>query len=221
MMLTLSRKDIINDDLGIFRDAAADIGREASRTLDRECFAALLTDGAQLFTAPHGNRLDGATSAFSFESMDDAMKLFWQQKGMDGELIMVRPSVLLIPTCQLMSISRLLSMGTIDGNPMGAKTGYQDFPVIDTPYLQTQNGLYVNEGSKRKNVPGNDVGWYLLASPSDMPVIVATFLNGKTSPTIQRANMRFSLDGIQYKATLDFEFNTAEYRGGVYAKGKA
>ena len=219
MMLTLSRQDIVNDEIGLFRDAAADIGREAARTLERECFAALLTDGAQLFTKPHGNLLDGVDSVFSFKAMDDAMRLFWEQKGMDGELIMVRPSFLLIPTAQVTTVSRLLSMGTMDGTPLGASTLYQNFPVIDSPYLGTNNGLYVNEGSKRKKIPGNDDGWYLLASPTDMPVIVATFLNGKTSPTIQRANMRFSLDGIQYKATLDFEFNTSEYRGGVYAKG--
>jgi hypothetical protein len=221
MMLALSRKDIINDEVGIFTDAAADIGREASRTLERECFAALLIDGAQLFATTHKNYLSGTTSAFSFNSLDNANQLFWQQTGMNGELIMVRPSFLLVPTSRVMSITRLLSMGTIDGTPLGAKTGYQNFPCIDTPYLQTQNGLYTNTGSKKKQVPGNDDGWYLFASPTDMPVIVATFLNGKTSPTIERAKMRFSLDGIQYKAVLDFEFNTSEYRGGVYSKGKA
>jgi hypothetical protein len=221
LMLTLSRKDIINDELGIFTDAAKQLGQEAARTLERECFAALLTDGAQLFTSAHKNYLSGATSAFGFDSLDAAFTLFRQQKGMDGEPIMVRPSFLLVPSTMKISVERLLSMGTTDGTPLGKKTLYQEFPVVDTAYLIQDNGLYVNEGSKRKNIPGSDVGWYLFADPNIMPVIVATFLNGKSKPTIQRANMRFSLDGIQYKAVLDFEFITSEFRGGVYAKGKA
>ena len=189
----------------------AKVRAEAARTLERECFAALLTDGAQLFTNDHGNLLTGSTSAFGFEALDKAMRLFWEQKGMDGELIMVRPSFLLIPTAQKTTVMRLLSMGTTDGTPLGPRTLYQDYPVIDTPYLGTNNGLYVNEGSKKKMVPGNDKAWYLFASPTDIPVIVGTFLNGKTSPTIQRANMRFSLDGRG-------DSLAPECIGGVYAK---
>jgi hypothetical protein len=221
MMLALSHKDIINDEVGIFRDAAADIGREAARTLERECFAALLTDAPKLFTTGHKNYRSGTTSVFGFDALDKAFEMFWKQKGIDGELIMVRPSFILIPTCMYTTAFRLLSMGTIDGTPLGKVTGYQGFLIIDSPYLGTDNGLYVQEGSKRVSIPGNDTGWYVFASPNDMPVIVATFFNGKTSPTIQRANMRFSLDGIQYKATLDFEFLTSEYRGGVYNNGVA
>ena len=219
LMLTLSRKDIINDEVGVFNDAVADIGREGARTLERECFAALLTDRTKLFTESHKNFLSGTNSVFSFDALDAAFRLFWEQKGADDELIMVRPSFLLIPTAMRTTVLRMLSMGTMDGSPLGKSTLYQDFPVIDSAYLGTNNGLYVKEGSNKKQVPGNDKGWYLFASPKDMPVIVATFLHGKTRPTIERAKMRFSLDGIQYKAIMDFEFNTSEHRGGVYAKG--
>lgn len=219
MMLALSYQDIVNDEVGIFTSAAAELGREAARTLERECFAALLTDGTQLFTAKHENLLTGTTSTFGFPALDKAFTLMRQQKGMDNELIMVRPSFLLVPSTMEITARRLLTMGTVDGQPLGASTLYQGFPIVESAYLTKDNGLYVNEGSNRKDVPGNNDGWYLFADPNVMPVIVATFLYGKSSPTIQRANMRFSLDGIQYKATMHFEFNTSEFRGGVYAKG--
>jgi hypothetical protein len=220
MMLTFSRKDILNDEIGVFRDAAADIGREGARTLERECFAALLLDGEELFTEKHANLYGGATSKFGFDALDQVFKKFREQKGMDGELIMVNPSFILLPPALEIKARRLLSMGTMDGQPLGASTLYQGFPTIVAPFLGKNNGLYINEGSKRKMIPGSDEGWYVFADPKIMPVIVATFLHGKTSPTIQRADMRFSLDGIQYKATMDFEFLTSEYRGGVHAKGK-
>jgi hypothetical protein len=219
LMLTLSRKDIVNDAVGIFTSAAADLGREAARTLERECFAALLSDGAQLFRTQHRNLLTGADSAFGFDALDKAFTLFRQQKGMNGEPIMVRPSFLLLPSSLYITAMRLLSMGTTDGSPLGKITGYQNFPIVESQYLTAENGLYVMEGSKRERVPGNDAGWYLFADPNILPVVVATFLNGRTRPTIQRANMRFSLDGIQYKAIMDFEFLTSEFRGGVFSRG--
>ena len=63
-------------------------------------------------------------------ALDKAFKLFWEQKGMDGELIMVRPSFLLIPMAMHTTILHLLSMRT-DGSPLGKCMLYQDFPVID------------------------------------------------------------------------------------------
>jgi hypothetical protein len=220
LMLTLSRQDIINDELGIFTGAAADLGREAAVTLERECFAALLSDGNKLFTAKHKNLLTGAGSVFGFDSLDKAFTLFRQQKGMNGEPIMVRPSFLLVPSTMRISSEQLLSMGTLDGTPKGKRNLYQDYPFIDSDFLTKDNGLYVNEGSNIVEIPGNDEGWYLFADPNVIPVIVATFLHGKSKPTIERASMRVSLDGIQYKAIMDFEFVTSEFRGGVYAKGK-
>ena len=220
LMLTLSFQDIVNDEVGVFRDAAADLGRLAAVTLEKECFAALLSDGAQLFTTGHKNYLLGTDSAFGFDALDKAFTLFRKQTGMNGEPIMVRPSFLLLPSTLLINATRLLSMGTVDGSPLGQVTGYQNFPIVEAPYLVEANGLYTVEGSKRTAIPGNDAGWYLFADPNTLPVIVATFLNGRSRPTIQRANMRFSLDGIQYKSTMHFEFNTSEYRGGVYSKGK-
>ena len=110
-------------------------------------------------------------------------------------------------------------MLTLDGTPKGASTLHHDFPFKVSPYLDADNGLYTIEGSKRQAIAGSDTGWYLFANPNDMPVIVATFLNGKVKPTIERANMRFSLDGIQYKAVIDFEFCTSEFRGSVYSPG--
>jgi len=103
--------------------------------LERECFAALLTDGAQLFTEGHKNLLTGAESRFGFDGLDAAFTLFRQQRGMDGELIMVRPELILVPPALEIPALRLLSMGTVDGNPLGANTLYQNFPVESTNAL--------------------------------------------------------------------------------------
>jgi hypothetical protein len=222
LMVALSRKDIINDEIGVFMEIPKQLGRIAAYTLEEECFAALLEDGKHLFKADHKNYLAGVDSAFSFKALDAVFNMIRRQTdAKTKKKIMVRPSFLLVPTTMKISAERLLSMGTMDGSPKGQRNFYQDFPVIDSPYLEKENGLFIGNGSNQTAIPGNDDGWYLFADPNIMPVIVATFLNGKTSPTVERGKMRFSLDGIQYKAIMDFEFVTSEHKGGVYSKGKA
>jgi hypothetical protein len=180
----------------------------------------LLSDRDQLFTTAHRNRLaGGAGSVFSFEALDKAFDLFYDQKSQAGTPIMVQPAFLLIPSTMRFLVERLLTMGTTDGSPKGQLTLHQNYPFKVSPFLRVENGLQAVEGSKRTKIPGSNTGWYMFANPNDMPVIVATFLNGKVKPTIERANMRFSLDGIQYKAIMDFEFITSEFRGGVYSPG--
>jgi hypothetical protein len=150
--------------------------------------------------------------------------LFRKQKDEHGEPIDVRPSLLLVPSALYISATDLLSKGTKDGTEKGEQNRYASFRngIVDSPFLDKENGLFTRAGSDKKAVSGSDTAWYMLASPSEMPIITAVFLNGKQKPTIERAAMRFSLNGnVQYGAWIDFEFNASEFRGGVKATGVA
>jgi hypothetical protein len=221
IMVAFTRQDIINDELGIFNNMAFELGKVASKTLEEECWIALLQLDSKIFTSAHHNLLTGNDSVFSFKALDNATTLFGKQKDPDGRPIMVRPAFLVVPQAIGISVSDLLSMGTKDGSDKGVVNNYQRLSngIVETPFLNVDNGLYTEVGSNVQAVPGSDTAWYLFASPSEMAVITATFLNGKERPTIERGNMRFTLDGVQYKAIMDFEFNGNEFRGAVKAKG--
>jgi hypothetical protein len=62
--------------------------------------------------------------------------------------------------------------------------------------------------------------WYLLADPSDVPVIEVAFLNGQESPTIETAEADFSVLGVQLRGYHDFGCNLQESRAGVKSKGE-
>jgi hypothetical protein len=220
-MLAFSRRDIINDEVGIFTNAAAELGRKSAKILEKECWATLLVLGSSIFTSTHKNVLSGVNSAFSFEALDAAYTLFRKQKDEFGEPIDVRPAFLVLPSALYISATDLLSMGTKDGTDKGVQNRYKALRdgIVDSPFLDADNGLVSYYGSNKKPVTGSDTAWYLFASPSEMPVLTATFLNGKENATVERGNMRFTLDGVQYKAIIDFEFNGNEYRGAVKAIG--
>ena len=99
----LTRKMIINDDLGAFLKVPTAMGNRAARLVDQLFFKRLManptmTDGKSLFCAPHKNQLTGANSALSADSLKKAIQLFLNQTDRDGQPINVEPSILLVPT---------------------------------------------------------------------------------------------------------------------------
>ena len=62
--------------------------------------------------------------------------------------------------------------------------------------------------------------WYLLADPSDLPVIEVAFLNGQESPTIETAEADFNVLGIQMRGYHDFGVALQDPRGGVKSQGR-
>ena len=54
-MLTIDRRDLLNDDLGLFEDAAASMGRAAARSLSDLVYTVLLSNAGGFFSGAHGN----------------------------------------------------------------------------------------------------------------------------------------------------------------------
>ena len=63
--------------------------------------------------------------------------------------------------------------------------------------------------------------WYLLRNPGMMPAVVASFLNGMQSPTVESAEADFNTLGVQFRGYHDFGVDQAEYLCGVKSKGAA
>jgi capsid protein len=221
-MLAFGRKDIINDEVGVFTNAASELGKKCAITLDRQCFITLLRLGPQVFKTQNKNVLSGTGSAFSFEAMDKAWTLIRTQKDEFDQAIDLRPSYLLIPSTMAISVENLLSMGTLDGSEKGVQNRYKAFRdgIVETQLLTYDNGLSSKVGSNVTKYAGSDKAWYMLTAPSDAALITATFLNGKETPTTERGNMRFTLDGVQYKSIIDFDFVISDHRGAVKAIGE-
>lgn len=64
-------------------------------------------------------------------------------------------------------------------------------------------------------ITGADVPWYLMAKPSVLPVIEASFLNNKRVPTVETAQADFNNLGIQMRGFYDFGNEKQNWRGAV------
>ena len=68
-MLSLDRRDIVNDDLGLFDETARNLGRAAMRSLSDLVYQVLLANAGNFFSSGHANYDTGTGTALSSASL--------------------------------------------------------------------------------------------------------------------------------------------------------
>jgi phage head maturation protease len=202
-ILPLTRQALINDDLGAFADMASKIGM---RSLDHEnalVFQVLqdnpqLTDGKALFSADHGN-LAGTGGAVSIANIGKGREAMRKQKSVDGMRINVTPSFLVVAPENETTAEQLVSQN-----------------------LQADSAGNVNPFAGRlqviadANLTGN--AWYLMAAPQRAETLVYGYLAGAEGPQVAVEN-GFSVDGVRFRAHLDFAAGPVDFRGAYKNPG--
>ncbi len=214
LMLSVDRRDIINDDLGAITTVPRKLGRGSGLKIN-DVFWTTFLNNAAFFTAAAGNYLTGANTVLGIDGMTQAEAAFMNLCDADGKPIGVMPAICLVPTS-------LSAMGTqlwrsLEIRDTTASTKYPianphqgKFRVAVSRYLG--NAVYAGNST---------AAWYLLAEPADLPVIEVAFLNGQESPTIETAEADFSVLGVQMRGYHDFGVALQDARGGVKSKGAA
>jgi hypothetical protein len=214
-MFGITRQDIINDDLGAMTAVPRQIGRGAALELNSVFWTEFLADNDTFYTTDRGNYFEGGTSVLSIASLTEGELLFLNQVDPNGEPMAIAPSLLLVPNALNVTASQLANDTEVrdnttskvytTSNPHAGK-----FSVVRSSYLSNST------------ITGNSTtAWYLMASPSDIPVIEVVFLNGQQSPTVEEADADFSTLGIEMRGYFDFGVAKQDYRGAVKSKGAA
>lgn len=216
-MLSLTRKDIINDDLSALTNLGRILGRMSALKLEEAVYTLLLSNPGSFFASGNGNYQEGADTALDIDSLTAAEQLFLDQTDSNGKPILLSPAVLLVPTSLKVTAQKLwadLKVVTgedatvTDGNPHAKK-----FRPVATPYLNSQ-GI---TGS-------SSLAWYLFSNPGDIAAIEVAFLSGSgggAMPTIERGELNFNLLGVQWRAYHDFGVAMQDTRAAVKSKGEA
>ena len=219
----LTRKMIINDDLGAFLKVPTAMGNRAARLVDQLFFSRLLSnpvmsDGKPLFSAGHKNLVTGANSALSSDSLKKAIKTFLDQTDADGQPISVEPSILLVPT-GLKFLAQELTQGPTLVMSGGAENtirpsvnvlANQGLTIVSSPYL-----------SNAKYAGASETAWYLFGKPGTVDTFEIGYLKGKRTPTVERGDLDFNVLGIWFRVYFDVGIREQDHRGMVKANGAA
>ena len=219
----LTRKMIINDDLGAFLKVPTAMGNRAARLVDQLFFTRLLanptmSDGKPLFSSNHRNLLTGATSALSSDSLKKAIQLFLNQTDSDGQPISVEPSILLVPTA-LKFLAQELTQGPTLVMSGGAENtvrpsvnvlANEGLTIVSSPYL-----------SNAKYDGASEAAWYLFGKPGTVDTFEIGYLKGKRTPTVERGDLDFNVLGIWFRVYFDVGIREQDHRGMVKSNGAA
>ena len=218
----LTRKMIINDDLGAFMKVPTAMGNRAARLIDQLFFARLLAnpaqgDGQNLFSAAHANLLTGATSALGVDSLQAAIKLFLDQKDADGQPISIEPKYLLVPTdlkfkaVELTKGTSFVIAGDTDTiRPALNSLADENIQVVSSPYLA--NSAYAGN---------SNTAWYLFGDPAQTDTFEIGYLKGKRTPTIEKGDTDFNTLGMWFRVYFDLGVREQGFRGKVKSNGAA
>lgn len=214
MMLSITRKDYINDNLGAFTRIPFLLGQQAGMALN-DVFWKEFMDNASFFTAAAGNLLTGAANALGVDGLSAALKQFRLLKD-NGVLVGGRPAILLVGPSNEVTAGKLYTDSSIiatgvsssraietSGNPHKGK--YK--PVV-SPYLEDTT------------ITGNSAtAYYLLADPKFKASVEIVFLDGVRTPHIESAETEFSTLGTQFRCYYDFGVRKQDPLSGIKVTG--
>lgn len=213
-IFSLSRKAIINDDLGAFRDWGTAAGKAASET-EAALLLALLTESAgsgpvmhdavRLFHASHGNLAGAGDSPLGaggdLAPISGARLAMRTQKGLDGVTpINATPKFILVPASLETEVDQALALihatSASDTNPFSGKL---------TPLVEAR-------------LSGN--GWYVFADPAVLPVLEYSYLSGAEGPQLA-SREGWDVLGQEFRVILDFGCGAVDWRGAYRNPGAA
>ena len=204
-IFAITRKTLINDDLGAFTEVPMKFARAGKRTENKLAYTQLLAnaamnDGVALFHANHRNLASGGdAAALSAITLAVARKAMAKQYGLGGttDKLNLKPKFLIYGSEYLNAVDLLLGQinpaQTSNVIPAWIKSL---IPIHDAELDDYNSGL----------------GWYLATDPGDCDTLIYGYLAGEEGLTTE-SKMGFEVDGVEIKARLAFGAGVQDFRG--------
>jgi hypothetical protein len=203
----LSRRMIINDDVGAVRRIPVNLARAAGRTLFKAVFNIFVTnptmpyDSTALFHADHANLGSTALAAAALTATRIAMR---SQTSYDGnDVLGLVPRYLLVPN-ELEEMAMLL---TKSGKKVPASGEATDLPTLHTGMDCLVLDFWTDA-----------TDWVAVADPRDIPTIEVGFLQGREEPEVfvqdqPTQGYMFNSDKLAYKIRHEWGLAPLDHRG--------
>lgn len=214
MLIGISRKDIINDDLNSLSSVPRALGRRAGLKFN-DVFWTAFINNSSFFASGNNNVSTGAGSALGSAGLQAAVTVFDRQTDQDGKPLGAEPTLLLVPPELRVTADELYQSTNINTGGSSSTSKIPNANVFRGKYKPVVSRYLSNSSYTGYST----AAWYLLANPMDIPTMHTVFLNGVQAPTVETADAEFDTLGIQMRAYFDFGCSQNDYRGGVRSAG--
>jgi hypothetical protein len=211
LMLTLTRQQIVNDELGAFRSLVGQLGRRAKIAIERALYSVVMEATDSFYTAARGNRVTSA--ALNVDSLGRVRAALAKMQDASGDPLATEGRYLLVPTeleplALQIYVSITLNQGNIPDEPS---------TPVSNPYVNRYKPVaspYLSSGTGSGQSPTT---WYLLADPAVLPAFQVAYLDGRRQPVIETSDAEFNTLGMSMRAYWDFGVARIDHRGAVKA----
>ncbi|MCP3673702.1 MAG: hypothetical protein GY829_04435 [Gammaproteobacteria bacterium] len=216
-ILGITRKALINDDLGVFT-MMSQWGASARRYQQDKVWGALLgwdftknkaqaynmADGKNFWHVDHNNVVTGVGSALSLEALAEARKRGRQAKTKDGNRMNIDYTYIVVPP-ELETLANQLLVQVYTPNTAADTNQFRGrYQIIVEPRLSdTANGA---------------TQWYMFSGNARLPVFEYAFLAGEEELNIETRH-GFDVDGMEIRARTDFGVGLVDPLGGLRNAG--
>lgn len=198
----LSWEMILNDDLSAFTNVFRLFGNAASRLESDLAWAqitgnpVLQTDGVALFDAQHNNLNEGGgAAALSEDTLSDMRTGMRTQVGLDGVLLNLSPSYLIVPA-NLETAGQKLLTAVTPNNTADVNVFSSQLSLITEPRLDADS----------------TTRHYLATNTNQTDIIERASLAGEGEPSVFTEE-GFDSDSIKFKARHNVAFKVLDFRG--------
>jgi len=199
-MSSITRTDIINDDLGALTAVPRRLGRGAALKFNQVFWAAFEASNSTYFQGATA----GAGNALAIGSVETAYGAYRSLSDPDSAPLGITPKILLVPVGLRITADKIQTGNTLLASSLGSTSSKVlepqanvlagKFTIVDSAYLSSSST------------------WWLAADPADLPAMEVGFLNGQRQPTVEQADADFETLGIQVRGYFDFGVSKAESR---------
>ena len=214
-MLAITRRDIINDDLGALTSVPQRLGRGSALKLNDIFWTAFLDNASTSFFHADNNNVNTGVADMTVGGLTATEVIFMNQTDYDGKPLGIQAAILVVPTALKVPANTLIkSERVIDGTSTGLQGDVNPhagrFRVESSPYIS--NSAYTGYSA---------AAWYMLPDPEDLPFIEIAALFGRVEPVVETADAAFNVLGVEMRGYSDIGVSKQEKKAGVRADGGA
>ncbi|WP_390624391.1 prohead protease/major capsid protein fusion protein [Iodidimonas nitroreducens] len=202
-ILGVTRQTLVNDDLRALDRLTTGYAAAAARLENRTVYAQLAGSGTygggDLFTTQNGNLAESGTT-INATTLGAGRAALRKQKGLQKEELNIAPRYLIVPTdleqlSYQFTSTQFVPAKATDVNEFraGGRTALE--PIVEA----------VLDGH-------SDKAWYLAADSAQVDTIEYAYLDGAEGVQLS-SRIGFNVDGVEFKASLDFAAAAIDHRG--------
>lgn len=214
-LLTWTRQDMINDDLGALGRTMEILGTMAFKARELSAIQFIIDPRPGFWngTATTANSVVNSFTGnpFGIDGMTNSSQEFMGMTDDDGLPVNIGGGNVLLPS-SLAVLGMQIKNDTEIRQDGGSNSRTYSTKNPHAGMFDCEATAWLNNPKVNKDTANRDSDWYRFADPNVSPAFEVTYLNGVETPTVESSEADFNTLGMAFRGFFDFGFGANDSR---------